>query len=304
MSRDKQKFDITATIYSLAALLFWIIGPVFIKELTAYVDFWTQNLLRYSTAAVILLPFLPGVVRRDLADRTIWKKALLPTIPNAAAQCLWAASLYYINPAFMVLLSKSFILWTTILSMLLFTEERPLLKSIRFWIALAAMIIGLVGVTIFKSDFTASATLFGTAITLLWAVMWSLYTIAARGVFKDADSRTGFAIVSLYTAGILAVLAFLFGRPGQCMTMPVKGWFFVTSSGVLSIAISHTFYYAAIKRIGVTIPSLVTLAQPFCILVVSWIVFAERLTAIQWFFGGILIAGAAIAVWAQEQLKK
>ena len=79
-----------------------------------------------------------------------------------------------------------------------------------------------------------------------------------------------------------------------------------TLMGVIctSLALSHSFYYAAIKRIGATIPSLVTLAQPFGVLLVSRILFAETLTPAQWIFGIILVAGAALAIWAQEHLNK
>jgi len=75
-------------------------------------------------------------------------------------------------------------------------------------------------------------------------------------------------------------------------------------SAVSSIAISHSCYYAAIKRIGATIPSLVILALPFLILLASRVIFNERFSAAQCFFGLLLIAGAALAVRAQEHLKK
>jgi drug/metabolite transporter (DMT)-like permease len=56
------------------------------------------------------------------------------------------------------------------------------------------------------------------------------------------------------------------------------------------------------RRIGATIPALVILAQPFIVLTVSYIVFGESLNGLQLLFGLVLLAGSALAVWAQQQL--
>jgi drug/metabolite transporter (DMT)-like permease len=301
---NKQKFDVTATAYSIAALTCWIIGPLCIKQLTGWLDFWTQNMLRYSIAALLLLPFLLFSIRHKKVDHSIWKNALVPTIPNIVMQSCWAAGFYYINPALLTLIAKSGILWTILFSMIFFFDERPLLKSTRFWTASAAMIIGLVGVTILSPNFAAKATIIGLVFVFCSSFTWSLYTIGIKAFLPDYDSRISFAVVSLYTTVALIIVAVLFGNPAGCLSMPPLGWIIVIVSGATSLALSHSFYYAAIKRIGATIPSLVTLAQPFGVLVVSRVIFAETLTAPQWIFGIILLAGAALAVWAQEHLNK
>ncbi len=301
---QKVKINISGTVLVVLAILGWVPGPIIIKYLTNFVDFWTQNLLRYAIAMVLFLPILVSSIKTRKVDSSIWSKALLPAIPNISAQCLWAAAFYYINPAFMSLLSQSQILWTMAISMIVFADERPLLGSKRFLIGALAAIIGLVGIIVLKEDFTAKASIIGIVITLAWAVNWSLYSIAAKVAFKTIDSAAGFAVVSLYTVPPLAILAFVFGRVGQCLSMNSSAWIYLLISAVSSIAIAHSCYYAAIKRIGATIPSLVLLALPFLILLVSRVVFNEKLSAAQWFFGLLLVAGAALALWAQQHLKK
>jgi drug/metabolite transporter (DMT)-like permease len=56
------------------------------------------------------------------------------------------------------------------------------------------------------------------------------------------------------------------------------------------------------RRIGATIPALVILAQPFIVLTVSYIVFGESLNGLQLLFGLVLLAGSALAIWAQQHL--
>jgi drug/metabolite transporter (DMT)-like permease len=304
LESQKVKINISGTALAVLATLLWVPGPPILKYLANYVDFWTQNFLRYAAAMVVLLPILVSSIRTRKVDSSIWSRALLPTIPNILAQCLWAAAFYYINPAFMTLLGQSQILWTAAASMIFFADERPLLYSKRFWFGTLAAIAGLIGIIVLKQDFTARASLIGIAISLSWAVTWSLYATAAKTAFKKIDSTAGFAVVSLYTTPCLAVLAFAFGRVGQCLSMNFSVWIYLLISAVSSIVISHSCYYAAIKRIGATIPSLVILAQPFLILIVSRIVFNERLSTGQWFFGLLLVGGAALAIRAQEHLKK
>ncbi|MBN1787266.1 MAG: DMT family transporter [Sedimentisphaerales bacterium] len=304
MKTDHSKFDITATAYSLGALACWIIGPLCIKQLSGWLDFWTQNMLRYLFAAFLLLPFLLVSIKQKKVDRLIWKNALIITIPNIFMQSLWAAGFYYINPALLTLIAKSSILWTILFSMVFFLDERNLLKSTRFWTASAAMIIGLTGVTVLNPTFTTKATLIGLVFVFSASFAWSIYTVGIKALLANYDSRVSFAIVSLYTTVALTIVAVLFGKPSDCLSMPPAGWLVIIFSACTSLALSHSFYYAAIKRIGATIPSLVTLAQPFLVLVVSRILFAETLTPAQWVCGIILVAGAALAIWAQEHLNK
>lgn len=298
-----RKLDTTATLACIGSLLCWSIGPIFIKYLTGYLDVWTQNLLRYSAACIFWIPFLLFSVKKKSFDKNIWRKALVPAVANIIMQCLWASAFYYINPAFMSLLGKSSIIWITTLSFIFFADERALAKSRRFWIGLALCVTGVLGVMLFKKDFAAANTLTGIAIGLAAAFGWAIYTITARVAFKDTDSRISFSVITIYTVAGLLILALIFGRISDCTKMPAWPWACVVISGIISIALSHVFYYTALRRIGATIPSTVLLSSPFIVLSISYFVFAESLNIFQLFFGSILIVGSALAIWAQQHLK-
>jgi len=297
-----RKFDATATLACLGALCFWALGPNFIKYLTRYMDAWTQNLLRYFVACLFWLPFLALSVRRKRFDKRIWRRALLPAAANIVMQSLWAAAFYYIDPAFMVLLTKTTIVWIAGFSLVFFPEERTLAKSRRFWLGLGLCVVGVVGVLYFKDDFAARGTMVGVVIGLAAAFMWGVYTVTVRMAFRDIDSRTGFSVISIYTVVGLAGFALAFGKLGDCLNMGVKPWAVVVGSAVMCIALAHVLYYAAMRRIGATIPALVILAQPFAVLAISYVVFGESLNVLQLVFGAALLVGAGLAVWAQQHL--
>lgn len=301
---NKRTLDITATLACLGALTFWSLGPNFIKYLTEYMDLWTQNFLRYSVACLFWLPLLVLAIRRKKLDKGIWLKAILPAGTNILMQSLWAAAFYYIGPGFMVLLTKTNIIWIAGFSLIFFPDERPLIKSKRFWAGLGLCVLGVAGVLYFKSDFAAKGTLTGVAIGLACAFMWGLYTVTVKMAFRKTDSRYGFSVISIYTVLGLGIVAIMFGDIRDGIDMGIRPWGVVVVSGVLSIALAHVLYYVAIKRIGATVPALVILAQPFPVLAISHIVFGESLHIFQLVFGVVLLMGAAMAIWSQRDLRQ
>jgi drug/metabolite transporter (DMT)-like permease len=300
--RNIRKIDGAATLECVGALLCWSVGPIFVKYLTGYVDSWTQNAARYAVSCLFWLPFLIFSIKRKRFDNATWRRAIVPGAANVIMQSLYGAAFYYIGPAFMILLSNTSIVWVAGFSLILFADERALSRSKRFWLGMAFSILGAAGVLYFKEDFAAVGTVTGVVITLGQAFMWAVYAISVRISFRETDSRSGFSVISIYTFAGLSVFAMLFGRPGDCVKLGTGQWTAVVISGVLSIALAHALYYAALRRIGTTIPAIVILAQPFIVFAISHIVFGESLSGLQLLFGLVLLTGSALAVWAQQHL--
>ncbi len=296
------KIDLTATFACFGAIIFWATGPNFIKYLTTQLDAGTQNMLRYLAACIFWLPYLALMHTKGKPTGAVWKKALLPASANIIMQTLWAAGFYYLDPAFMNLLAKSSVIIIAAFSLAFFPQERPLVKSPLFWLGAALSVIGIVGVMLAEPHFASKTTATGIVIALAYAFMWALYTIAVKVSFEHTDSRIGFSIMSIYTVAGLCALAFAFGHPAQSFRISLFAWFCVIFSGVTSIALSHVLYYAAIRRIGATIPALTMLATPAFVFAISSVAFDERLTAPQILFGLTLLAGSAFAIYSQQHL--
>ena len=299
-----QKVDFSATFACLGALTFWSLGPIFIKYLTGYVDSWTQNLLRYSVGCLFWLPFLVLSIKTKRLDHRVWRRALIPGIANILMQSLWAAAFYYIGPAFMALQTKTNIIWIAGFSFIFFSEERALATSKRFWIGLTLSVVGLIGVMYHEVDLAETKIITGIIVAQAAAFMWGVYTLSVKIAFRDIDSRSGFSVISIYTVAGLALAALLFGKVETAAQMGAWQWACVVISGITAIALAHTFYYAAMRRIGATIPAMVILAQPFIVLAISYVVFGESMNIFQLFFGVVLLIGSALAIWAQHHLKR
>lgn len=285
----------------IGTLLCWASAPLFIKYLTGYIDMWTQNLLRYAAACLFWLPVLLFAAKEKQLPGIVWKRALLPFIPNIISQNLWAAAFYYIDPGLASLLSMTAFLWVIILSVIFFAGERQHLSNRLFRLSIILSLVGLMGVVFFHPAFTHSYTIIGIVIVVLYGFIWGFYAIAVKVAFRGIDSRIGFSVVSIYTVIALFVLAVFMGRPGKCLEMAPNGWFAAIISGVTGIALGHVFYYISLRRLGPTTSSLAQLAQPFIVVVISYFVFSERFSTLQLVFGVVLVAGSALAILSKKE---
>ncbi len=291
-----------AILSCFGTVLCWSSGPIFIKYLTGHIDAWTQNLLRYAVGCLFWLPFLLADLKAGRVPKAVWKRALLPLAPNLVMQTLWAAAFYYIDPGFATLLVKTSIIWIVILSMIFFPDERGLMRSWYFRLSIILSAVGVTGVTFYKHDFALSYTIMGIVIILSSAFVWAIYTITVKVAMRDINSRIGFSVISIYTVAGLFILAIFNGEPSKCLEMPVAAWVSTVISGITAIALGHVLYYVAIRGLGVTIPSLVLLSQPFVVVIISHLLYSESLNLTQGIFGIVLLAGSALAILAKKDL--
>lgn len=294
------RFDVPGALASAGFILGWTIGPIFIKLLTGYMDTWTQNALRYSVACLFWLPFLLWQIRKASFPSRLWKAAVPVAVVNLFGQSTWAAGFYFSNPAFLVLLSKTCILFVALISIFVFPDERPLLKNPRFWIGLALAFAGTFGVVMYHSESQADGLFWGTFFALGHSLTFAVYTVLVKRYLQDIDSRLSFSVITLYTAPALMVIAFLLGRPLDTLSLGWRPWSYVVTSGIIAIALGHTFFYVAVRRLGANIPSVLLLVIPLTTLIVSWFIFRERLTLVQGLSALLLLAGLTVTLRAEK----
>lgn len=303
----KRKFNRAGTAAAVGALLCWTVSPLAIKELSFTMDFWTQNLFRYTAAWLVWVPYFLHARRSGRLNAGLWKRALLPAAANVVMQCFWTGSFYYLNPAFALLLTKASILSVAAFSIAVFPEEKNLVRSRGFWLGMVLCVGGVAGVIVSKPEFRIQdrqeGLVLGIVLALVCALLWGVYSVSSRACFKGVDARESFFAMSLYTVIGLGVLALLFGKPAEAFSQEPRAWVYIVVSGVVGIAFSHTLFYRSISKIGVTIPSLIQLLQPFTVYSFSAFLFDEKLTAIQMTFGLVLLLGGASAIRAQGHLK-
>ncbi|MBL7215406.1 MAG: DMT family transporter [Phycisphaerae bacterium] len=304
MTTHKHRIDLIASLCCLGFIGCWTVGSLQIEYLTTKVDVWTQNFGRYSVACLFWMPFLFRQIHQKRLPVKLWAAAIPVACANMVMQVCWGGSFYHAEPGFITLLNKTAVIWVAGFSLIFFADERGLLKSVYFWIGLFCSITGVVGVIAFQEKLSLRTSFWGAFFPIASSIAWAVYTLLAKVMFKNTDSRINFSVITLYMVAGLGTLAFLFGKPAQLLDMNAKGWFNLITSGISAIALAHVFYYIAIQRIGATIPAMTLLSTPLFTIVTSRLIFHEMLTRSQLAFGAILITGAAAAILAQRDLQK
>jgi len=299
---SRRRFDLAGNLCVLAALLCWCTVPLFIKYFTGYFDQVTQNGLRYSMAALAWLPVLLVMAHAGRVPRSIWSAAWIPTLVNVAGQTLWAWSLYYLDPGMVAFVVKLNTVWGAILAMILFADERSLVRSGSFWAGMVLSGAGFVLLVAMHPKLRLSATMTGLAIIIGCSVFWALYAVAVRWKMSRYSPVPAFAVIALYTAAGCDILMFLFGEPSAVLRASPSVYAVLVVSALLGIGLAHVFYYAALNRLGVAITSGILLISPFITAVLSIVIYGERLNLVQWAGGAVLVAGTALLVAAQQAL--
>jgi len=298
-----RRIDFGGNLCVLAALLCWCSVPLFIEYFTGFFDQFTQNGLRYTIAASLWLPVLLWMLARGRVPSEIWAAAVIPSVVNVGAQTFWAWSLYYLEPGMVAFGAKLNTVWGAALAILLFADERRLVYSVSFWIGMALSAGGFLVMVAWHGQLRLPGTVTGLALIVTCSVFWALYAIAVRWKVGRFSPIPAFAVISLYTAAGCDLLMVIFGRPADIFEASGFVMSLVAASAVLGIGLAHVFYYAALKRLGVAITSGILLLSPFITAVLSRFIYSERLSAMQWTGGAILVLGTGFLMAAQQALR-
>ncbi len=291
-----------ATFALILAILCFGTIPLFLRYFTPYIDAWTANGYRYLVAVMLYMPFLFRKVRARKIDRRLWKLALIPATFSLTLQSTWAWAPYYIEPGLMSFLGRSTLIWTITGSFILFHDERPLVKSIRFWAGLFIAVAGFTGLSLGGETVPRGGTLTGIFLVLVSSVFSSSYMLSVRYFFRKTDSRIAFSVIALYTSAGTTILMLILGKPTAFLGLPLKINLMIALSAMIGIGIAHVLFYTAQKYLGSAISSSAVLFSAFYTAFLSYLIFDERLTMFQWSAGLLIAAGGILLVTAQNKV--
>lgn len=298
-----KRIDLVATGSLLVAIIAWSTVPLFLKYFTRYIDAWTANGLRYPFAALILAPGLVGFYFKGELTSRVLRMAILPASVNLCGQVLFAWAPYFVDPGLLSFTVRLSAVWSVLGSFILFADERALIRSRRFWIGLILSLIGFVYMITAGKTIPSGAKLTGILISVFCSVFWALYGLTVRRNMRAFNARLSFSVISLYTAIGMLILMLLVGDYQVISELPASIILTIFLSAIIGLAIAHVSFYVTVRRIGIAIPSSFNLLSAFITAVVSWFLFQERLSPVQWGAGLLLITGALLLLWAQEKVK-
>src|SRR5438309_5990984 len=152
---------------------------LFMYYLNRFYDPWAQNFYRYSVACIAIAPLVFWNVRRggSAIDMRAVRLCLLPCLPNVVHQVTQVMALFYVGPGVYAIFTRSSVIFTALLALAFFPEERPVIRQWQFQVGTLLGLLGAFGVIWFQqSDATEDRHLAwrGVAIAFTATFCWAL----------------------------------------------------------------------------------------------------------------------------------
>jgi drug/metabolite transporter (DMT)-like permease len=282
-----------------ATVVIWSMPSLFQYYLNRYYDPWAQNFYRYAVACIAIAPFVFFYRKRQSPplDARAFFLCLLPCLPNVVHQITQVMALFYMGPGVYAIFTRSSVIFTALLALVFFPEERHVIRQWQFLVGTLLGLIGAFGVIWFQTGFEAGhIPLPGLAIAFTATFCWALYGIFVKRPSAQLGSIRSFGIISLITSALLLPLTVAFGH----LATPLHVTWQVNSNLIISavtcITLAHVLYYISIREIGVALAQTLQLLCPAGALALSWWIFGERLNSAQLWSAAILLVGAFLAM--------
>ncbi len=304
----------------LATLFSWAAIPLFLKWFVTSLDGWEANGWRYGLSALFWLPLLAHARARGHLPGAIFAAAAVPAAFNLVGQTCFAWCPYFMDPGFFTFVFRVQIVFVTLGAWLLFPSERHTLRSPRFWVGVALVVCGSVGLIVFKTAVappppvhdSAPAALhaggglvretpwFAIPLAIASGALFAGYALSVRKFMHGYSPVLAFGVICQYTAAGTVTLMLLLGQTHGATVLGFSGfqWFMLVSSAMIGIAISHVLYYAALARLGVAVSMGIIQLQPVLTGAASMVLFGEQLNSRQWACGLVGVAGAILILTA------
>jgi drug/metabolite transporter (DMT)-like permease len=281
-----------------ATIAIWSVPSLFQFYLNRFYDPWSQNFYRYAVACLAIIPFvLLQFGRGPKIDLRAVTACLIPCLPNVVHQITQVVALFYMGPGVYAIFIRSSVIFTALLALALFPEERSVIRQWQFQVGTLLGLVGAFGVIWFQSNGQdRHIALPGLFIAFTASFCWALYA----SLMKRPSARLGpirsFGIVSIITSALLLPLCLLFGNIATPLQVTSQVNLILIISAVSCITLAHVLYYVAIREIGVALSQSLQLLCPMGALGLSALIFHERLTSAQLISAAILLIGAFLAM--------
>jgi drug/metabolite transporter (DMT)-like permease len=246
---------------------------------------------------VLPFVFLRFRAKGGRLDGAAFVACLIPSLPNVVHQITQTVALYHMGPGVYAIFGRSTVIFTALLALILFPEERHVIRQWQFQVGTVLGLIGAVGVVCFQEGWQAGAMpLRGFAIAFVASFCWALYSVLVKRPSAMLGPIRSFGIVSFITSLLLLPLTIAFGKIETPLHVEARVNIILIVSAVTCISLAHVLYYVAIKKVGVALSQTLQLICPAGALGLSAFFFGERLTPAQLWSAGLLLFGAFLAM--------
>jgi drug/metabolite transporter (DMT)-like permease len=288
-----------AAVFATVAI--WSLPSLFMYYLNRFYDPWAQNFYRYSVACIAITPLVLYRMRSSgpRIDMRAIRLCLLPCLPNVVHQVTQVMALFYMGPGVYAIFTRASVIFTALLALAFFPEERFVIRQWRFQLGTLLGLIGAFGVIWFQANGQSHErhiALPGLVIAFTATFCWALYGVLIKRPSAQLGPIRSFSLISFITSTLLFPLTLAFGRIDAPIHAGMEANLVLIISAVTCITLAHVLYYVAIHEIGVALAQTLQLLCPATAMALSAWIFHERLTHAQLWSAAVLLLGAFLAM--------
>ena len=294
----------------LALIVCWAFVPVLLRDLADSLDAWTANGIRYPLSAILYWPVLWRASRRtDSTDQPVLNFSLLracmiPALCSTFGQFVWALAHYYLQASQIGFLIRATTIVAITGAMILFPDERRLLREPRFYVGAWLAIGGFIALSLFGGTAVGSANTTGLGIMFLCSLFFGLYIVSVRKCIPDVNPILAFAIVAQICSVVLVIAMLVKGDYSVIMLLSPRDWTLLVASSLLGIGFGHVLLYIAVVRLGASVTTTCQSVMPFLTAAIASVMLGEQLTPAQWLSGCVIVVGAIILLSVKQSLSR
>jgi drug/metabolite transporter (DMT)-like permease len=228
-----------------------------------------------------------GLITRQFNFKAVRHKWWLFTaigILIASSTTINYQAVEFIDPGVASMLVQTGTIWAVLFGLLWLQEKLT-----------AAQVLGavLAMIGVFTVNFQAGNYVqLGSFLVVLSAALYALHAALTKKFSEDIN-LTSFFFVRL--AASTAVI-FLFSCFSGALIWPGKAaWPFILLAGTIDVAISRWLYYAALRKLKLTIHTILLTLSPVIAILLSFVLFDSQLS-LQQIIGGIIVLAGVLVV--------
>ncbi|MDX9972834.1 MAG: DMT family transporter [FCB group bacterium] len=281
----------------------WSLTPIFIRLLSHSYDPFTQIVMRYGTAAIVLTVVCLTFYRAEFLCALRQSRRILPlALVIVCHQYVWTAANYGATPTVAQLTTKLSIVLVVVFSFIMFHEERAVIRHPYYLIGTLLSLAGMTGV-LAKDPYSLVPNLDRFALLLLMtALLWAVYVVWAKHLVGDIDPVPLFTVLALWATLGFIVLAVALGDMHRIVDAGPRVTAIAIVSGIIPIALAHPAYHHAQRALGAALCSSLNLMNPLLTYAFALLIWPdEHLMPSQWAGAAVLLAGTLLVTLAAQR---
>lgn len=251
--------------------------------------------LRFTLASVLLFLYLAFKKKCLLIQlRVLLKLALIGGVFYTLQATLYFASLKYVDVSLQALLFYTYPIFVAVLATVIFKEKFS--GSLLFSIFMSFMGMALVIGTSF-----GTINLWGSSLALGAAIVYSLYINLSNRVIRTIPSD----LASAYICLCASITFLLVGTLSNSLNFHFhpSAWGPILAIAFLSTTVSIATFFRGMEILGSTRTATISMIEPVITIVISSLIFHDKLGCLQWVGGILVLFGAYIVVRSRSELK-